>query len=75
MILQVGRELANLRAESYTFDIPLDYVDLEPLVRRVLCGGSEDTVEISLLNVVRIHKHELTYAKAHELLDDGAPGS
>ena len=56
-------------------DIPLEYVDLKPFVSRVFCCGSQDTVEITLLDAVRIHKHELADSKAHELLDDGAPGS
>ena len=75
MVLQVDRELMNFCAKPYTVDIPLDHVDLEPFVSRVFRCGSEDTVEVSLLDVVRIHKHQLADSKADELLNDRAPRS
>ena len=75
MVLQVGRELVNPCAEPYTVDMPLDHIDLEPFVSGVFRCGSEDTVKIPLLDVVRIHKHELADSKADELLNNGAPGS
>jgi hypothetical protein len=59
-------DLGNMSSED---------INLESVFARILNGRTNNPVQISLFDVVRIDQHQFPYSQTDELLDDGAASS